>query len=268
MTQILVKGESKTTLKISGNVLYVIEGNVDPKTLKPIELSDFRFALGSGTSKDPESLGEALVMDKRAYISWVNGGKVVTQEESGFESPFLMGIDEKQILGAMIRCEPTPPTPLNDLYEEMAIRFPMGYAIVGQALFSECHSTYLKKAPTDHKNINEHPKDYWAPVKKEKDVNVCLFGVVIPPTAREKFPEGSIQKGFYVNPEEKSGSALSSHTHAALLKNGPEKWPHNMNEFFKSLKDLPITSVRHLLTQSLLQEATFAIFPLGEIVAL
>jgi len=41
-----------------------------------------------------------------------------------------------------------------------------------------------------------------------------------------------------------------------------------MNEFFKSLKNLPVNGVRHLLTQSILQEATFAIFPLGSIIVL
>jgi hypothetical protein len=39
-----------------------------------------------------------------------------------------------------------------------------------------------------------------------------------------------------------------------------------MNEFFKSLRNLPVTGVRHLLTSSVLQEATFAVFPLEKIV--
>jgi hypothetical protein len=268
MVQILVKGESKTILKISGNVLYVIEGKVDSKTLQPLRTDDFRFALGSGTSKTPDKLGEAMVIEKRNYLSWIEKGKVVTKEEPTFESPFLMGIDEKQILGALIHCEPTPPSTLSYLYQEMAHRFPMGFAILGTALFAELHSTYLKKAPTSHENINKHHDEYWAPIKKEKGAIACIFGVVIPESARQKFPEKTLAKGFYHNPVEKESSTFDSHTHGALLSAGPEKWPHNMNEFFKSLKDLPVTSVRHLLTQSLLQEATFAIFPLGDIIVL
>ncbi len=266
MVQTLVRGESKTTLKISGNVLYVIKGEVDPTTLKPISLDDFRFALGSGTPGDLEHLGEAIVIERKPFLSWVDNGKVITKEQALFESPFLMGIDDKQIMGALIHSQPTPPTSMQTLYDELAHRYPMGFAILGTALFAPLHSTYMKKPAIHGEDINEHHDKYWAPIKKDKDTFGCLFGVVIPKTAQEKFPEETLKKGFYKNPHETSTASFYSHTHVALLKSGPEKWPHNMNEFFKSLRNLPVTAVRHMLTQAMLQEATFAIFPLGEII--
>lgn len=268
MVQTLVKGEHKTVLKISGNVLYVIEGDVDPTTMQPIRLEDFRFALGSGTSQKPESLGETIVIERKPYISWMEKGKLVTREQTSFSSPFLMGIDDKQILGALVHSQPTPPSSIEYLYQELAHRYPMGFAILGCALLAECHTTYLKKAPIHHENINKNHDAYWAAPKKEKNQNVCIFGVVLPETAKEKFPPDVLKRGFYHNPAEPRHHSFDSHTHAALLDAGPEKWPHNMNEFFKSLKNLPVNGVRHLLTQSILQEATFAIFPLGSIIVL
>jgi hypothetical protein len=268
MVQTLVKGEHKTTLKISGNVLYVIRGEVDPSTLKPISLDDFRFALGSASPKNPQILGEAIVIERRPYLSYVENGKLATKEEPLFESPFLMGIDDKQILGALIHTQPDPPSPLESLYAELSARYPIGFAILGRALFAQAETTYLKKAPIHGENINEHKKQYWAPVQKLSDANLCLFGVVLPEAAQMKFPPQIIERGFYQNPNDKNKAPFQSHTHAALLTSGPEKWPHNMNEFFKSLRDLPVEGVRHLLTQSLLQEATFAIFPLGDIILL
>lgn len=266
MTQTLVRGEHKTTLKISGNVLYVIRGEVDPDTLKPINLDDFRFALGSASLQDPQSFGEAIVIERRPFISWIANGKLATKEEPKMTSPFLMGIDDKQILGALIHCQPEPPSALHELFLELSQRYPMGFALLGCAQLLQCHSTYLKKAPVHKENIIEMHKEYWAPDKVDRNQPVCIFGVVIPEPARQKFPEEILQKGFYRNPAEAARSGFDAHCHAALLSEGPEKMPHNMNEFFKSLKDLPVTGVRHLLLQSVLQEATFAIFPLNDIV--
>jgi hypothetical protein len=267
MVQTFIKGDHRTILKISGNVLYVIRGEVDPTTLLPVRLEDFRFALGAGSPQKPECCGETIVIERRPYISWVEKKKLVTRESPLFHSPFLMGIDDKQILGALIHSQPTPPAPLTTLYAELGHRYPTGFALLGCALFAESHTTYLKKAPVYRQNINEHHSDYWAPVKKDSQQNGCLFGVVIPETARAYFPEEILSRGFYRNPKESpQASDFDSHTHLALLEQGPEKWPHNMNEFFKSLRNLPVTGVRHLLTSSVLQEATFAVFPLEKIV--
>jgi hypothetical protein len=266
MTQFLVKGEHKTTLKISGNVLYVIKGNVDPSTLQPIRSEDFRFALGSGSPHNPKLLGEAIVIERRPYLSWVENGKLITREEPSFESPFLMGIDDKQILGALIHSEPTPARTLADLYLELSQRYPLGFALLGRAQFEKLHTTYLKKAPISHENINTHHKEYWAPLKKEDNCNGCIFSVVLPPEAKLKFPKEILERGFYKNPAETVDSPFESHTHVALLDAPPEKWPHNMNEFYKSLQMLDPKGVFHCLTESLLSGATFAIFPLKEIV--
>ena len=172
MVQTLVIGEHRTVLKIFGNVLHVIEGKVDEKNLYPFQAADFRFALGSMTPNSAEDLGEAIILEKRAYLSHVINGKLKTKEESVFKSPFLMGIDEAQILGALIHAEPTPSAPLRDLYGEMAKRFPFGFAMLGTALFAECRTTYLKKAPTSHENINEHAEKYWAKEEKKKDQEI------------------------------------------------------------------------------------------------
>ena len=122
----------------------------------------------------------------------------------------------------------------------------------------------FEKAPMACENINENNEKYWAEVDKEEQNYICLFGLVIPPTAKDRFSGEILDQAFYQHPEE-DPSMLQSHTHAAFLETGPEKWPHNMNEFFKSLQNLQVKSVRHLLTHSLLQEATFAIFPLTDI---
>ena len=65
---------------------------------------------------------------------------------------------------------------------------------------------------------------------------VCFFGMVSPPK--------------------------DSHTQGALLHTESLNIPKSFSEFFQTLQDLPIASTHHLLTQSTIQEGTFALFPI------
>ncbi len=265
MLRVLESREKGSTLEIAGNVLLVLDGRVDPKAMEPIDLSHFRFALGSGSFSDALRLGETIVIDGKPHISWVEEKKVFTQSQAHINSPFLMGIDQKQKGSDLFHYKPTSLLPLQQFYEGLAKQYPKGYAILGNALFSTLHSTYIKKSPIYGENIEENVSAYWAEVPTEKEKIVCFFGVVIPRKSTNSFPEEMLKRAFYHNPQESSASTLMSHTHGALLRGDSLSIPQGFHEFFNTLNALPIDSIRHLLTQSVIREGTFALFPIDYI---
>jgi hypothetical protein len=175
-----------------------------------------------------------------------------------------MGVDDRQIASDFILYRPASPVSMQALYAELAGKYPDGFAILGSVRMAEMQATYLKKPPIFHENINQKHEDYWAPVTMEKQKAIAFFGVVIPPKAREKY-SSVLEKAFYHNPGEVQSSPFDSHTHAAILQSGLAAWPKSMDEFLQSLQGQRITGVRHLLTQSLIQEGVYALFPIENI---
>ncbi len=263
MFQSIIKATNTTTLKIVGDVLCVLEGHVNPKVMHPIP--QFRFALGSGSFSDASRLGETIVLESKPYVSWTEGNKQYTQGQKPITTPFLMGIERDEKPRALLYYRPPTPNSLLSCYEELANQYQEGFAVLGRALFSELHSTYIKKPPIYGENINENTSAYWAQVPIEKQTLACFFGVVIPPT-QDTFPQKTLNRAFYKNPHETHGSPLMNHTHAAILKSGSLHKPKDLDDFYSMFKDQPISSVRHFLTQSLIQESVLAIFPLKQII--
>lgn len=263
MFQTIMKAPNTTTLKIVGDVLCVLEGHVNPEVMHP--RSQFRFALGSGSFSDVSRLGETIVLESKAYVSWTEANKQYTQGQKPIATPFLMGIERDEKAGALLHYKPSTPNSLLNCYEELANQYPEGFTVLGRALFSELHSTYIKKPPIYGENINENTSAYWAQIPMEKESLACLFGVVIPST-QNKFPQETLNRAFYKNPHETHGSSLMNHTHAAVLKSGSLHKPKDLDDFYSMFKDQPVDSVRHFLTQSLIREGVLAIFPLEQII--
>lgn len=264
MLQVQVMSEKSAELKIVGDVTTVLEGHVSPNTMQTLDRDKFRFALGSGSFTNETHLGETIFIENSPYVSWAEG-EVKTESHDKIETPFLMGLDNNQEAGALINFHPHTPDTLQHFYEQLAKYYPHGFAIVGQSLFAELHTTYLKKPPIYSENINQSSSAYWAKVKPEEHVSVCFFGVVIPDKASQKFPKALLKKAFYHNPSEEKASTLLNHTHGALLKSRWLHLPENLKDFFHPLHNLRVVSIRHVLTQSLILKGSFAIFPIASI---
>lgn len=256
---------NNTSLKITGNIIYVLQGHVSTGVLHNIDYTNFRFALGSGTYTDPKVLGETLILEGKSYVSWVQDDKVVTEAKQPVKTPFLMGIDNYYAGGAFYNFNPGAPVSLQSLYEDLSNLHTDGFAILGHVIFSQFETTYLKKPPIFGENINDNTQEYWAQIPKEQNMTVVFFGVAIPAKAVNKYPQEMLMKGFYQNPNEKQKSKLLSHTHGALLGQMPLNQAENMEAFMESVKTLPVKSIRHLLTSSIIKEGSLAVFPIGQI---
>ena len=243
-------------LYINGSVMVVLEGKVAFENMYSFEPSSFHFALGSSAQSDPALLGETIVIQGKRYVSWVEEEKFHTLSSPTLKSPFLMGISQQK--PAKIWQNKSPMT-LGDLYQTLARTEKMGFALLAFGRFVEFHSTHIKKAPIYHENINENSDMYWSDLPVTKERMVCLFGVVIGSSGKEKFPKETLDRAFYQNPAEGEASDLLSHTHAALIKEGAPTVE------LDRLNQLPVEVVHHALTESILGDVTLALFPISKI---
>lgn len=246
-------------LKITGNVRSVLSGKATQ--LQEVNQKEYRFALGSGTFTNPEKIGETLILENRINVSWVENSQVKTGSDAKVYSPFLVGVDNQQKEKGIYTYTPQTPRPIQKLYQELLLQFTQGFAIVGQFLFSELRTTYLKTSPIYEEDINQNAEKYWQNVITDKDRAACLFGVVFPEALKDKSLEASLLKALYQSPKESKSFHFMSHTHAALQESGFEEG----KELFIHLKTMKPQAIRHLLTQSSIKKALFAIYPIGTI---
>lgn len=236
-------------LRVAGNILDVAQGRVDI-TLLPVDLKNFRFALGSASFSDFMKYGEALVIDSQPYVSWMEGNEELIDCKKEINTSFLIGIDPQQKPSKLLYYKSTSSIKLDEFYQHLVNEFKTSFAVIGLGLFSQLDSTYLNQLPIRGVTAS------WKDVPSEKEAFSCFFGVVMPEMLRERF----LQK----NLDRTCGPALS-HTHGGILGSAFKEFPKNLDEFYNALKDLPINHVRHFLPDSQLKEGVFAFFPLEKI---
>ncbi len=265
MISVLHTSKQKATLKIFGDLDTIAEGKLNAERMTLIDSKQFRFALGGGSFSNEKRYGEAIVLSGKPCVSWFEAGKLHTTAKGHFYSPFLMGVEESQQFGALLHCKPPAPLPLEGIYEELAKQYPQGFALVGYAMAAEFQGRYIKKPPIYQENMGQHLSSYLTDPCLEKQKAFCFFGVVIPP--QSTFADHLLRKAFYRDPQQPRSSILQSHTHAALLEPAPAKnFPNNEKAFLSLLEKPAISSVAHLLTQSLIQEAVLGLYILDKII--
>ena len=249
-----------STLKIFGNIHNILEGNVCSSNIKPVENAHFAFALGGSTFSDQHCIGETLIADGVPHVSWVKNNTLINRSGNGITSPFLMGLDVSQSSDVVIH--QTSQITLGSLYDSLSLKYPIGFAVVGSFEMRQCITTYLKKAPIYGENINEHREKYWADVEQNCDVYVCLFGVVIPPAAKnDPLKNKWLDRAFYTNPAEKVSRPYDSHTHVAFV----DRLSDSQLQNWGSLKFSG--PVRHLISESLILTGHFRLFPIHQVIA-
>ncbi len=203
-------------LIIHGDVHTVLEGKIAKDNLVSISLEGIAYALGAGAfwHHDILRVGEAIVIEGKASIfvpqhDW--------SSENAILSPFLMGIERKP----REQCPVRPQEKLNALYARLLKKYPAGFAIVGDVIFSQLETAFVKVSPIYGENINELSSKYW---QQEQSANTqgIFFGVVLSHLEN---------RAFYQNPNEPEQDPFFSHSHT-LIHSSP----------------------RHLLTSSVLVE--------------
>ncbi|MBU6382738.1 MAG: hypothetical protein KGQ49_02445 [Verrucomicrobia bacterium] len=234
--------------------MSVLEGKVTENGLKAVQDSRLRFALGAGTFSNIHRIGETFLFDQICHVSWVENGQLHSETKPNAKTPFLMGIGLEEPIGRPILLNQV--ISLDQLYEQLSLKHPNGFALLGNFRMKIWSGTYLKRPPIFQQNVNEYHDLYWAEQQQYPNALMCLLGVVIPPTGQKFFPKSEVAKAFYKNPHDTSTSAFLSHTHGAVA----DQLSH---DFLKTPPTLG--SVRHTLTQSIVQEGSYLLFPLDAI---
>ena len=258
MFQYVLQNDNKSSLKVIGSMRYVIEGRVTAQVLQSIH-QEFRFALGAGTFSDIYNLGEALVFGSKGHISWVHDGQLLTKTSSTLSSPFLVGIDSKQPMGAYAVI--SSPLSVQALYEMVLSQYTSGFAIVGYGVSSDLHTTYMKKSTIYGESFLAKNAEYTAAKTMTEKQGLCFFGIAMPPDAIKKMPPEQVERVFYINPQERVAPLFQSHTHMAFIQ--LDKAKKDPDNFFECLQKMQVTQVAHLLTQTTLDDGAFALFPLS-----
>lgn len=202
-------------LMVIGDVNAVLEGRVAKDALIELPSQTLFFGLGSiAIEKAGLHVGEALIFEGEASVyipnqKWVQEKNVLT--------PFLMGISRKPRTSIEVK----KTINLSELYNELLVTYPKGFALVGSATFSSLSALYIKRDPIYNENININMEKYWQ-AESYTQKPAKFFAVVLPYLNK---------KAFYKNPHDTQSSPIYSHTHG-LIDEG----------------------TRHFLTQSILTE--------------
>lgn len=234
-------------LKIAGNVNTVLNGQINEAVMHLQDLTQLRFALGAGSFSNCSCVGETLVLNHVAYMSYLNEQSqlVTLQGQTGLMSPFLMGLGTECTPVETIHFKNSEKITLNAFYEKTGNDF-SAYGVAGSVLFDPLECSYLQKPPIFGENINEHVEKYWAKTEVIPQCVANIFGVVIRDKGHNVLPKELLEKAFYKNPLEKNKTSVISHTHAVLLDAG----------------------ARHIFTQSIIKEGVFSIFDISDIKAM
>lgn len=241
-----------------GSVLDILEGRVTEELLRPLDENAFRFALGGCTFTNERSIGETLIINGVSHISWMQEGKLRNGSEKEAKAAFLMGVDPSQPAGILVH--QSDPISLEDLYSDLAKKHPSGFAIVGSFLMDRFYGVYLKRAPIYGENVNDKHETYWSHEEEYQRAPVCIFGVVIPSSAKKTFPPEVLERAFYQNPLDKTKLPFDAHTHAALVSTLTTA--NDAGHFQHSLSRLRPTTIRHALNKSTINHGTYLILPL------
>lgn len=252
-------------LTIFGNVLDILEGRVETKMLRPIKSANFRFALGGSSFSDEHGVGETLLINGIPHITWVENNQLYNESHDNAKSAFLVGLDWNQSSNLPLQTI-SKNTSIESLYEELALKYPMGIALAGHFKMSKLSCVYLKRPPIYHENVNKLHDKYWSSIENHSPALIFLFGVIIPPKAKETYSADILKRAFYQNPSETTQAPFDSHTHGALVDK-----PADANEtqtFLDDLSQLKVSGVRHVLTSSVIQEGKFCLYPIDQVRAI
>lgn len=256
-----------SALKIIGDVKTVLNGLVEEGNMQKDVLNQLKFALGAGSFTDCSCVGESLVLNKIGYSCYLdNHSELMTSKgSSGLKSPFLMGIEWDCQPSSLLQIDYPEGISLHELLENIGAEL-HAYAFVACLKFNNLACTYLKKAPIFKENINVHVAQYWAKTEEYPKCDAYLFGVVIKEKGKQKFPAEILEKAFYVNPQEKNKGSILSHSHAALVKEASSFAQLKTDlQFYEQLDPNSVIGVRHVFTQSIVNEGLFALFKITDI---
>jgi hypothetical protein len=139
------------------------------------------------------------------------------------------------------------------------------FAVGAVAEFREIHRSAIKLAPMYNESITapENGEKYFHNLTPINDTVCVFFGVINNPGKPPStgYDAAVEEKIFYINPAEKGGSALQSHTHALITSNSSLNFRlDSEDDLWKFVKTLSVVDVNHLLTQSTLRKATIMVY--------
>ena len=256
-------------LFVLGDVLPVLNGDLDYRRYLVQDTSSVAFALGAGALGSVDRTGELLVFDGKAYIKSCDPkANYMMEISTEILTPFCFGLEKGSRPSAIYTLEGRDERgyALNSIYEKLSEEHGRIFAVVGVAEFAEIQRSAIKLAPIYGESIvaQANREKYFHDLPPIKDVVSIFFGTVSNPNkaAAPGYDLGMEERIFYTNPAEKGASTLQSHTHILITarKSLEGKLDDSDDEISRFAKSLSVIDINHLLTQSTVRKATIMIY--------
>lgn len=254
-----------TFLKIVGDIGTVLNGKIDNAHLHSHVLNQLKFALGAATPSDCLSVGEGLILNQKGYTCYVDKNQelITKKSVSDFSSPFLMGVGLESKPSDLFQIDYPQGISLNELFKEL-YQYPV-LAYLGALFFDHLSCSYLKIPPIYKENIVDNYDKYWAKPEDIQNCSAYVFGVIIQEEGQKNIPVEKLNHAFYINPGEKNKENFLSHSHAVLLKNSFEFSKLKNENFYQNIDTSSMFGVRHVFTQSIVNQGLMAVFNIKDI---
>jgi len=257
-------------LFVIGDVTSVLEGRLTSKRYFDQDTTSIMFAGGAGTLNSIISTGEMLVVDGKAYVKSCNQASgYKTESSTKILTPFSYGLEKRSSKPSAIYHLETRDYKgysIDSVYQMLSKEHGRMFAVGAVAEFREIHRSAIKLAPMYNESITapKNREKYFHNLTPINDTVCVFFGVINNPGKPPStgYDAGVEEKIFYINPAEKGGSALQSHTHVLITSNSSLNFrlQDSEDDLWKFVKTLSVVDVNHLLTQSTLRKATIMVY--------
>lgn len=209
-----------------GNIQDVIAGKVsDQTTGRVLHASDFAYGFELGTPKEPQSLGETVIVNGYCFTTSTDPSspeyhQVISGTKFRAGGLFIIPKGMKPTHQAVF----TKKLKLEDIYRNLEQQLAEPFAFAGFFHFVSLHGLALSKAPIEGKNIFENQSEYYAhPEIRRENVLGFVVGVVADEKKiSDKILHEEILNVLYRNPLDTKGTLLY-HAHVLTFKNSVGK---------------------------------------------
>jgi len=266
--QVLGLYDSQAKVYVVGDVQKVLAGTVTYGDLVDMDPGNILYSLGAGSFDDEKGIKEMLALNGTVYLKGLNPANnyAIERSRAVLKSPFTFGMKKGTLPNKVLYFEPSAPTALGELYEQLSADYERTFGIYGVALFEEMKTTALKTPPIYNEPIATPATQakYFHPVGSFKDRAGVFFGVVVDPRKEvpgAKYDTALEGRMFYISFAERAKATLQSHSHVLFPANAvdvprlrdPEaavKWASN----------LAFEDIHHLLTSSKIKRALLLVY--------
>ncbi|MDN3505384.1 MAG: hypothetical protein P0S95_07405 [Rhabdochlamydiaceae bacterium] len=244
-------GHSSKTA-VYGSIKDVVEGNISDDHMQKVNSKSFSYGFGGASFDGLSLLGDSILINQTCYISRQLQGKGLKcfAKKADFYTPFFVGMETSQKPYSLIEVD-RDKIGLDELFQEILMKHSNGFCIVGEALFNQLESLYIRAPLSANKSFYDNFETYVG--SESRQLALGFIVAIVAPNIRIPSNEDLLNRILYQNSGDIEKESFRSHAHIALLN---ERDRGNIE------LERDIVGVRHLLNKSTISYGKFKIFKL------